>query len=68
MFGYKPLSATGDVTGDDVAVNNPGDVENDADGVVTTMPCMVDVGEAVTYMVDVLRVIVALTLAEGFED
>jgi len=80
MFGYKPLSATGDVTEDDVALDSPigvdVDVENDdnddddddVDGpeeVVLTMICVVDVGEGVVYMVAVLSVIVASTAGEG---
>ena len=67
MFGYKPLSATGDVTGDDVALNTPIDVADDIDGleVVEAMLWVVDVGEEFKYTVAVLSVIVVLTLEGG---
>jgi hypothetical protein len=63
MFGYKPLSATGDVTGGDVAPDTAVDVEDDVDeSEELAMVCVVDVGEGTVCVVDVVGVIVALTL------
>jgi hypothetical protein len=67
MLGHKPLKATGDVTGDDVALNTPIDVEDDVDGmeVVIEMICVNEVEEGVAYRVAVLSVIVTLTPGGG---
>lgn len=50
MLVQKPLSGTNDVTGDDVALDTPVNVEDDVDGVeeiVIVMIWVSDVGEGV---------------------
>lgn len=68
MFGNKPLSATDDVIGDDVALNAPIDVAGDVDvpeEVLVIIFCVLGVGEGIVYMVAVLNVIVASTVTGG---
>lgn len=64
-MGYKPLSATVDVIGDDGAPDTLVDVEDDGDDPELALICVVDVEEGVVYIVAVLSVMVALTPGGG---